>query len=335
MDVAVITPTYNRAHLLPQTIDSVIAQTTRARIEMAVIDDGSTDDTADVMRPYIDKYGVSGKKVHIQYIQLDKQGVVTARNTGIERTNAPYIALLDSDDYWDPRKLELQLKAIRSDPHVGVVHTSFRYVDDQSRFIDDRVQGHRLNNPCVGWCIDAMLNEFLVIFSSVLIRRAVVEQVSATEPHGLPFDPRWTNAQDYDLMLRAARVSRFIYVPEPLTLYRFHDQHGAMGNLKRAFGFHCRVQMDFVARWGRDVGVTEADATRRAAAFLYKRAESAFWQRDMDNCTALCDLAAELSFDDDRFVKLKHKAARPRWMYRIKDQMDRMLGKSSSPGAAQ
>ncbi|MDP6152448.1 MAG: glycosyltransferase, partial [Phycisphaeraceae bacterium] len=72
MDVAVITPTYNRAHLLPQSIDSVIAQTTPARIEMAVIDDGSTDDTADMMRPYIDKYGTPGGKVHIQYIQLDK-----------------------------------------------------------------------------------------------------------------------------------------------------------------------------------------------------------------------------------------------------------------------
>ncbi len=322
--VAVIIPTHNRAALISAALDSVVAQTADGAIEAAVVDDGSTDATPDVMAGYVERFGDPDGRVRITYTRLDKQGVVAARNTGIARTTAPFIAFLDSDDYWDPRKVELQLAAMGEDESIVASHTSFRYVDEAGALLDDGPQ--RLDNPCVGDCLEVLLDEFLVVFSSALVRRSAVERAAKEAAHGQPFDPRWTNAQDYDLMLRVARLGKFAYVPKPLTYYRLHGAHGAMGNLKRAFGFHCRVQMDFAERYGQERGITVEDARRRAAAFLLGRAEAQFWQRNLAVARDLCDLAEELGVSDARFAVLKQRAARPRWVYRAKDAIDRMLG---------
>lgn len=331
-DVAVITPSYNRATLLPIALDSIIAQTLvqtqPGRIEVAVVDDGSTDNTDEVIQPYLDKYSDEISKVVIRYTKLEKQGVVTARNTGIAQTTAPAIAFLDSDDYWDPTKLEKQLALLNADEKVGLVHTSFRYVNEQGVITDDGPQ--RLANPCVGDCLDTLLNEFLVLFSSVMVRRTIVDQIAGAEEHGQPFDSRWINSQDYDLVLRSARLCELAYVPEPMTLYRIHGAHGAMGNLKKAFGFHCRVQLDFVKRYGDQIGVTESDIKGRVQRFLFGRAESAFWQRQLETSRNLCDLAKELDVYDDRFAEVKRKASRPAWLYKVKDGIDKVFGRSGA-----
>ncbi len=324
-DVAVIIPSYNRAPLLPVALDSVIAQTAGKSLEVIVVDDGSTDDTVRTLRPYLQQYGHTASKVCIRYTKLPKLGVVEARNTGLKMTHAPLVAFLDSDDFWAPEKLTQQLKVIESDPEIAVVHTSFRYVDDHGQFKDDGPQ--RLDNPCKGRCVEALLDEDLVIFSSVLMRRSIIDQAAADERHGQPFDPRWTNGQDYDLLLRAARLGRFEYIPQPLTMYRLHGGHGAMGNLGRVFGFHCRVQIDFAKRHGQELGITEEDARQRAGKFLYGRAESAFWKRQLETASQLCGVAEELGLYDDRFAQLKRKASQPPWVYGIKDLFDRLVGR--------
>jgi len=214
---------------------------------------------------------------------------------------------------------------LQNDPGVALVHTSFRYVNEAGRMTDDGPQ--RLDNPCVGNCLDVMLREFLVLFSSVMVRRSVVEKAAAAEAHGKPFDARWTNSQDYDLCLRCARFGTFAYIPEPLTLYRVHGGHGAMGNLARAFGFHCRVQLDFVKRYGHEIGIDEAEVKRRVAHFLGGRAESMFWQRQFGDAKKLCALAKELGVHGERFAAVEKKASRPVWMYRVKDWVDGMRGR--------
>jgi glycosyltransferase involved in cell wall biosynthesis len=323
--IAVITPTHNRAALIGAALDSVLAQTTDRRIEVAIVDDGSTDHTADVLRPYLERHRDPAGKVVMTYTRLEKQGVVAARNAAIAQTSAPFIAFLDSDDYWHPDKLALQLDAMEADGRVALVHTSFRYVNEAGRITDDGPQ--RLDNPCVGDCLDVLLREFLVLFSSVMVRRTVVDRAAAAEPHGKPFDARWTNSQDYDLCLRCARFGTLAYIPRPLTLYRIHGGHGAMGNLARAFGFHCRVQLDFVKRYGGEIGIDEAEIKTRVAHFLGGRAESAFWQRQFETAKKLCDLAGELGVHNERFAAVEKKISRPVWIYRVKDRMDRLLGR--------
>lgn len=328
-DVAVIIPTYNRAAYLPAALDSVLGQTILEqgrRIEVAVVDDGSTDETGALMQEYVRRWGDPQGLVRVRYWRMEKQGVVAARNRGVAETTAPYVAFLDSDDLWMPRKLEKQLAILESQADVGLVHTAFRYIDREGKWADQGPQ--RLDNPCVGWCVDVLLHEFLVIFSSVVVRRRLLEEAAKAEEHGQVFDPRWTNAQDYDLVLRVARLAKLAYVPEVLTLYRVHGEQGAMADVRRAYGFHARVQMDFVRRYGKEVGVDEAEVRRRAARFLFGRAEAAYWRREMRVVRALCDLAEELGVGGEEFELLRRRARWPGWVYRVKDALDRWRRRS-------
>ncbi len=302
----------------------MIAQTADCRIEIVVIDDGSTDDTPKIMQAYAEHFADRTAGRFVRTLRQDNQGVVAARNHGLAESNAPLVAFLDSDDFWDHHKLERQLQAIRLDDAVSVVHTSFRYVDESGEPSDDGPQ--RLDNPCAGECATTLLREDVVIFSSVLARRSAIDAAAEAEDHGQPFAPGLTNAQDYDLLLRLARSGRFIYVPEALTFYRRHDAHGAMGNLKQAFGYHCRVQRDFVGRWGEQIGVSGEQVDRHIADFLFGRAESAFWRRELEVVRDLCELAEQENVLNDRFVELTRKASWPVWLYKLKDNVGRMFG---------
>lgn len=315
-DISVVVPTYNRAGLLPAALDSVFAQTFPGRVEVVVIDDGSKDNTAEVVRPYLDR----GGRVTARYLPRENTGVCATRNFGLAQCGGELVAFLDSDDEWLPDKLAKQV-AMLSD-EVGVVHTDFRYIDPTGKFTDTGPQ--RPDNPCRGRCLRPLLAEDRVIFSSVLARRALIARVSAEESHGLPFDPQWTCGEDYDLLLRLARHTTFGYASEPLTRYRVHGGQTGMDNLPRVFGYHCRVQIAFAERWGRAEGLPPDAGVTAAREFLYSRADSLYWQRRTGVVLDLCRLADELGLSDERFARLAAKAKRPRWLLRVKDAVDRL-----------
>jgi GT2 family glycosyltransferase len=128
--VSVIVPTYNRAYCLPRALDSVLAQT-HSRFEVVLIDDGSTDGTADlVARSY-------GRDSPIKYFYQKNAGVTAARNAGLARAQGDYIALLDSDDVWMPWKLELQLACFRQCPEVGMVWTDMQAIGPEGNLVSN------------------------------------------------------------------------------------------------------------------------------------------------------------------------------------------------------
>jgi len=326
-DVAIVVPTYNRADMVGDAIESVLGQTFSGRIELVVVDDGSVDHTRQAVASYVERYQDPCQRVTIRYVHQANQKLSIARNTGIAHTTAPFIAFLDDDDVYEPSMLERQLNEMRG-PEVGFVHTSFRYVDQNGRFRDDGPQ--RLDNPCVGRCLDVLLDELLVVVSTVMVRRSTLLEAAAAEPHGQPFEPVWERSEDYDLALRMARICKFAYVPQPLLRYRLHENNIASSptNQKRAFGYHCRAQLHFARRWGAEIGVDESDARRRAANFLFGRTESMFWQRNLKMTRQLCDLARELDLYDDRFAAVETRASRPAWIYSLKDRFDRVIGRA-------
>ena len=114
--VSVIVPTFNRAYCLPRTIDSILRQTHR-NLEVIVVDDGSSDQTRDLVQR---SYGVDRR---VKYYHQDNQGANAARNQGIRLSKGEYVALLDSDDTWMPWKLQLQLACMERFPEVGMVWT--------------------------------------------------------------------------------------------------------------------------------------------------------------------------------------------------------------------
>src|SRR5689334_17679721 len=108
--VSVVIPAFNRAFILPEALDSVLAQTWKD-FEILVVDDGSTDDSETALRPYVERFGV-------RFLRQANQGPAAARNRGIEAARGKYVAFLDSDDLWLPIKLSAQIPRMEAHPDV-------------------------------------------------------------------------------------------------------------------------------------------------------------------------------------------------------------------------
>ncbi|NPV03138.1 MAG: glycosyltransferase family 2 protein [Syntrophaceae bacterium] len=127
--VSVVVPTYNRAHYLGEAIDSILRQDiVDCELEIIVVDDGSKDNTAEIVRSY---------GTHVRYIRQENQGAGVARNRGIEEARGEWIAFLDSDDRWLSYKLSLQFKVLEHFPGINVIHSNF-YTFDGDRIIIPR-----------------------------------------------------------------------------------------------------------------------------------------------------------------------------------------------------
>ncbi|MFN2309395.1 MAG: glycosyltransferase family 2 protein [Gammaproteobacteria bacterium] len=121
MKVSVLIPTFNRRDYIVQALESVLAQD-YADMEIIVVDDGSTDGTEDVLKPYLSA---------IRYIRTPNQGPALARNVGMEAAQGEYIAYLDSDDLYYPFKTRLQAEFLDEHPDVGMVYSDFSAFSDE------------------------------------------------------------------------------------------------------------------------------------------------------------------------------------------------------------
>ena len=127
--VSVIVPTYNRAHFICEAIDSILTQDiTDCEQEIIVVDDGSKDNTEEVVRKYGDR---------VRYIRQRNQGAGIARNRGIDEARGEWIAFLDSDDRWLPFKLSLQFKVLEQFPESRIIHSNF-YTFEGGRIVIPR-----------------------------------------------------------------------------------------------------------------------------------------------------------------------------------------------------
>lgn len=122
--VSVVVPTYNRGHVVAQTLDSVLAQT-YPHLEVIVVDDGSTDDTERAVAPYRDR---------IVYLRQENQGLAAARNAGMDRSTGELVAWLDSDDLWNPEKVAVQVAFMLRHPECAVIAGDFSAFDDAGMF---------------------------------------------------------------------------------------------------------------------------------------------------------------------------------------------------------
>jgi colanic acid/amylovoran biosynthesis glycosyltransferase len=198
--VTVVIPTFNRAHCIARAIESVERQT-HPSIEIIVVDDGSTDTTAslvqslDSIRP-------------LTLIQLGcNAGAAAARNRGIAAGKGDYVAFLDSDDEWHPRKLERQLGALSArGPEFGACYTAIASYDERGRLcgLSRAIEEGDIR--------ELLLTHNLVgSTSAVIVRRELLRAIGG-------FNPALRSCQDWDLWLRLARLTRFACVPEILTV---------------------------------------------------------------------------------------------------------------------
>ena len=200
--VSVIIPVYNQASYLGQAIDSVLAQTWR-HYELIVVDDGSTDGSDDVAK----EYGGS-----LRYVRKTNGGGASAVNAGVRVARGEWIAILPSDDVWEPGKLARQWEAIEAHPEARFVYTDYSIIDREGRLM--RRTSHPVPTGRKRQRL-ALLRGCFINGGSVLLRRAVFQEVGG-------FDETNRYAPDYDYWLRVTEKYEALRVPEPLLRYRVH-----------------------------------------------------------------------------------------------------------------
>lgn len=206
--VSFIVPTYNHARYLPYALNSIINQN-YPNLEVLVIDDGSTDETAKLVKPY---------PSIINYIYKENGGTPSALNLGLSLATGKYVCWLSADDVLIGKKVFKQLELMECDPNMGFSYTSFvvinangvkQYAVNSAYYSDKREMVRKLMEGC------------FINGSSVMMRRSALEKIG-------DFDESLPQAHDYDLWLRFLRHYSCGFLAEPLLAYRWHGKNMSM-----------------------------------------------------------------------------------------------------------
>lgn len=202
--VTVIIPTYNRVNLISSAIESVLNQTYK-NWEIIIVDDGSTDNTKEIIQPYL-------IDARIKYFFINNSGACVARNYGIDLSNGSYLSFLDSDDEYYPRKIELQVEVFKNSKilNLGVVSCGRHDFRDNQLYFEwvPKYSGNILKQLLSKKRIGAG-TPFL------MISRAVKNL-------GIRFDPNMPAAQDFDFLVQICQKFNFDFVPIPLVKVNHH-----------------------------------------------------------------------------------------------------------------
>lgn len=227
---SVVIPAYNAGPTIARTLDSVLAQTWPAH-EIIVVDDGSSDNTRQVVATYGDQ---------IIYLQQSNAGPSTARNRGVEVATGEWIAFLDADDWYYPKRLRAHAEMIANDPSLDFLVASFDYRDIDGRLIDRSIEQTRLGRQLSQ---ESAVTSHLVIEGEA-IGEFIAHQFSDTRCLSLPrktllslggFSADLRICEDLVFLIRLCIGSRRIgVVPSSLAVYLVHDQGLIRSNRLRA-----------------------------------------------------------------------------------------------------
>jgi glycosyltransferase involved in cell wall biosynthesis len=203
--VDVIMPAFNAARYLPAAIESVISQTFDDW-RILLVNDGSTDSTAEVVESFLDRLGSK-----IKFIQQENRGVSAARNTAILASSAEFIALLDADDMWLPCRLSESLKALAEQPHAGLSYGLIRGMDSDGR--PGRTWAGNLAHA-EGRIAPYIYTRSVELPSpTITVRKKCIDEVGV-------FDESLRVTEDRDLWFRIAQRHEVAFVPKILAFYR-------------------------------------------------------------------------------------------------------------------
>ena len=245
--VAVIIPCYNAARFIRKTLDSVLSQDYEP-IEIIAIDDGSTDETKEILKDYS------------SYVKLffhpdsANLGQAASLNLGIKNTKADLIAFLDSDDKWYPKKIEKQVKIFKKHSDVGVVYTNGHAIDEKDNilytlfspsFKEENIRGKIL--------LDCYISAGA---STVMVRKKHLQSVGLFQPE--------LHSMDHDMWIKLSEITNFYYLPEKLMAYRRHSGQKSSKREQWESGF--RILKNACKRYPYDKNII-----RKRYAVLYFR----------------------------------------------------------------
>lgn len=232
--MSVVMPAYNAGQTIRESIESVLAQTLRD-LELLVVDDASTDDTARVVSQVED-----ARVVLIRLAQ--NQGPIGARNAGIAAARGRYIALLDADDLAMPRRLQVQVDLLEASGADVCASDYWRWNPESGRL----KPGHQRTADLD---LRSLLTVYCPIGNSTVTGRAEAFK-------SRPYDPAFKHAEDYELWTRmAADGCRFVAAPDLLVKYRLHEGQASIRNEERVQAASDAVRAAYLARLGIDAAL--------------------------------------------------------------------------------
>jgi len=217
--VSVIIATYNMANYLPEAIESVLNQTYKD-FEIIVVDDGSTDNTKEIVKKYIDQL-----RNNIRYIYQENKGVVFARNTAIMDARGEFIAFLDADDKYYANRFEEEIKVIEKHPGIGLVHADDTAMTENGKCINTP----RRNKKYLSGYIfkNLYIRKANISLPTVLVKKECFEKVGLFDEHLSRL-----GCEDREAWLRIAREYRIEYIGKSLAYYR-RNSEGMSNNVEK------------------------------------------------------------------------------------------------------
>jgi glycosyltransferase involved in cell wall biosynthesis len=225
--VSVIVPAHNYGHFIGSALDSLAAQTFE-NWECVVVDDGSTDNTSEVVQAY------AHKDARVRYLHQENSRQAAARNNGVRNSAGKYFQFLDADDLIEPRKLERQVEYLERHPDVDIVYGDTRFFcsDNPSELLYSMWGENKPWQPGISGCGAEVLLPLVrlntIPINSALTRRSILERVG-------PFDEELPPVEDWDFWLRCAEAGacfRFSDMEETRALVRSHPSSSSRSRLR-------------------------------------------------------------------------------------------------------
>lgn len=254
LSISVVIPSYNCEKYIGRAIDSVLNQTYQA-MECIVVNDGSTDNTREIVASYADR---------VILVEQANQGASAARNAGIARAKGEYIAFLDADDYWHPSKLEKQARLLQDHPHLVLVSTRLarHEQEDSDRLQDDALRAQPYSSDIADIHTDllALLQNPYLGTPSVLVRADRAREVGG-------FDTTLPAAEDLDFYFKVCRNGSYARIKQPLTIVEIRK--GSLTHTQPGYRLNLEV-LDRVEQANPDFAKRHADEFTRQRLSVYK-----------------------------------------------------------------
>lgn len=246
--VSVIIPTYNRARYIGDSIRSVLFQTYR-NFEIIVVDDGSTDDTTNVIEAISDP--------RLRYIQQENRGRSKARNLALSLARGTFITFLDSDDLYLPNKIELQVDYLTKHPGVGMVYTSAYCINDVGEFL-----AHKYEATDSG-----LIYEKIAFFTPVTITLPTVMTYKDVLDNVGGFDEDMHRFEDTDMWRRISKYYRIDAMPEYTCKLRTHDDNSLLNQCPNQIASALEYYSNKIIRDDNEISL---DVRKQGLAALYR-----------------------------------------------------------------
>lgn len=237
--VSIITPTYNRADFIEQAVNSVLAQT-YPNFELLIVDDGSTDNTRELLEPSL-------ADSRVRYFHQENQGQSVARNLALSEATGDFVCFLDSDNYWPVEKLEKQIELFTRYPDYDVIYGDIIVIDENDREVTRKNMRRYSGHIAIH-----MIRDNCVSMNTAMARRRCFDELGA-------MSGTRRVADDYDLWLRFSARFRFLYVPAYFAYYRVMEDQISSDKTRR-FDSNWQIICDFRREFPDAMSEEEFDA---------------------------------------------------------------------------